>query len=176
MKKIRAFYYKENYYCFLPGEDLTVEELRASLGGKGIRMNVTRLSRKNCLPPYFVTGQQETVTVRLKPWHMYPVTAYLLSRKEYDARLLKKVEKICPGCLHYGGDGTQLEEHCYLEMGLDGSCPYRQEQRRTRPCESWWTRRSTTRRRSWCARPSGRIWGRWPAAGWSWPSTASGMP
>lgn len=34
MKKIRAFYYKENYYCFLPGEDLTVEELRASLGGK----------------------------------------------------------------------------------------------------------------------------------------------
>ena len=130
MKKIRAFYYKENYYCFLPGEDLTVEELRASLGGKGIRMNVTRLSRKNCLPPYFVTGQQETVTVRLKPWHMYPVTAYLLSRKEYDARLLKKVEKICPGCLHYGGDGTQLEEHCYLEMGLDGSCPYRQEQSR----------------------------------------------
>ena len=88
MKKIRAFYYKENYYCFLPGEDLTVEELRASLGGKGIRMNVTRLSRKNCLPPYFVTGQQETVTVRLKPWHMYPVTAYLLSRKDYDARLL----------------------------------------------------------------------------------------
>ena len=93
MKKIRAFYYKENYYCFLPGEDLTVEELRASRGGKGIQMNVTRLSRKNCLPPYFVTGQQETVTVRLKPWHMYPVTAYLLSRKEYDARLLKKVEK-----------------------------------------------------------------------------------
>lgn len=130
MKKIRAFYYKENYYCFLPGEDLTVEELRASRGGKGIQMNVTRLSRKNCLPPYFVTGQQETVTMRLKPWHMYPVTAYLLSRKEYDARLLKKVEKICPGCLHYGGDGTQLEEHCYLEMGLDGSCPYRQEQSR----------------------------------------------
>ena len=91
MKKIRAFYYKENYYCFLPGEDRTVEELRASLGGKGIQRNVTRLSRKNCLPPYFVTGQQETVTVRLKPWHMYPVTAYLLSRKEYDARLLKKV-------------------------------------------------------------------------------------
>ena len=130
MKKIRAFYYKENYYCFLPGEDRTVEELRASRGGKGIQMNVTRLSRKNCLPPYFVTGQQETVTVRLKPWHMYPVTAYLLSREEYDARLLKLVKNTCPGCLHHGGDGTELEDHCYLEMDLAGNCPYRQEKSR----------------------------------------------
>ena len=130
MKKIRAFYYKEQYYRFLPRETRTVEDLRASLGSKGIQMEVVRLSRKNCLPPYFVADQQETVTVRLKPWHMYPVTAYLLSREEYDARLLKLVKNTCPGCLHHGGDGTELEDHCYLEMDLAGNCPYRQEKSR----------------------------------------------
>lgn len=130
MEEIRAFYYKENYYRFPPGESRTVEDLRANLGSKGIRMELVRLRRKNCLPPYFVEEQQEKVTVRLKPRHMYPVTVHLLSRKEYDARLLELVQKTCPGCLHHDTNGAQLEEHCYLEMDLDGNCPFWQAKTR----------------------------------------------
>lgn len=119
--KQQAFFYDGDYYLY-PEDCASPEALvKAHGGGKGFI--VQQLVEKKCIPPCFVSEHVKSRRIRLPEGAaVYPCEAELLSAREYDERLLKLVEKHCPGCRRYvnSADGSLKGHH--EELSLDGVC------------------------------------------------------
>ncbi|MBQ9993380.1 MAG: hypothetical protein IJP17_01545 [Clostridia bacterium] len=136
-----AFLYKGEYYL-LPDGYSAVDEFCREIAqfisevsddgddsNNAIEVYVEHLAIKKSLPPYFVDSNIERQTLAIDtPELIYPTQVHILSREEYDARLLEMVKERCVGCARYGDDGDDSLDGHHEEMTIDGVCFTRREE------------------------------------------------
>lgn len=126
MISAEAFYYKSEYYL-LPPDCAAFPQFRERVVD-GISLRVRKLSRRGCIPPYFIEEAISDCVITLADCRrLYPVTVYILPRTEYETHLREAVLIKCPGCARYGNDGEDLTGH-YEELSLAGICLEREQQ------------------------------------------------
>ncbi len=132
MESVNAIFYEFRYYL-LP-EGCTVTD--------GAVINARRLNERECMAPDFVYGGITDETLEITDAaRTFPVTVNLYTQEEYDALLLKRIKRVCPGCVRYSDDGddTRLDGH-HREISLRGTC-YEREEEGTPPsyatCVEW---------------------------------------
>lgn len=114
-RNISAFFYEYKYYLF-PADCFDVRELRSRR-----TVTVTRLKEERCMAPVFIyEGMEEETLEIFSPERLFEVKVDLCSSAEYDALLLKQMQRVCPGCAAYEEDG-RLEGH-HRELSLSGLC------------------------------------------------------
>lgn len=117
-RNVDAFFYEYKYYLF-PADCFGLRELKTRR-----TVTTTRLKEERCMAPDFIYESMEEETLEIvSPEHLFEAKVNLCSAEEYDALLLKQVERVCPGCAAYDGGG--LEGH-HREISLDGLCFERQ--------------------------------------------------
>lgn len=118
---VKAFFYEYKYYLYPDGCDLS--QLK-----RMDHVRVQRLTEEFCMAPNFVEESivEEDLAIE-NPERLFDVDVNLYTREEYDALLKKQVERVCKGCVSFGGDSSDLTGH-HREMGLDGVCYLREEE------------------------------------------------
>ncbi len=138
-----AFYCRGEYFL-VPEGYANAEAFLADLAGKAMPCTVRLVPLfednqefiRRCkawnglsMVPYFISDYlPDPMEVTIEDAaDIRPVTATLLTQKEYNARLRELVVRFCPGCVSYGGvtdKDSSLEGH-HTEITLDGLCLYR---------------------------------------------------
>ena len=111
-----------NYYEF-PDGIKTIEEFIAFVNDNPHKfIELTEFSEKNCVYPYFI--REETETVYLNVANIDRISEFdgkVLLRVEYERKLRELVKKKCMDCVYFEGDPDNLDGH-YDCMRLDGHC------------------------------------------------------
>lgn len=122
-RNVNAFFYEYKYYLF-PADCLDVRDLKLRR-----TVTATRLKEERCMAPDFIYESMEEETLEIAfPERLFEVKVNLCSAKEYDALLKKQIERVCPGCAAYDGDGGDCLDGHYSEISLGGLCYERQDE------------------------------------------------
>jgi len=129
-KNMRAFFYHYRYYLF-PDDCPSLDDLKQ----RGT-VNCKRLKEENCMAPDFIYESiYDELLLIDAPDHLFEVSVNLYSAKEYDAILLERVKRTCPGCERFsteeGAEEIPLDGH-HRELPLNGPCYERTESGRIR--------------------------------------------
>lgn len=127
-KNLKAVFYDFKYYI-LPEET----DIGAIEDGSVIRAK--RLKEVECMAPDFVYESIEEETLEITDKNLlFPVRVNLYTKKEYNALLLKQINRVCPGCLRYtdDGDDEHLDGH-HREISLGGTCYEREDDEKQAP-------------------------------------------
>ncbi len=138
-----AIYYKDEYYL-LPANccnydmfirDIAERDLPAEFSMihllENHRIPCYSVIKGESMAPYFLSGyHDEPVSVSIEdPADVYPAKVELMDQDEYNSRLRKVIERVCPGCLRFKplSNRVQSLNGHFEEMTLDGVCLFRQE-------------------------------------------------
>ena len=115
-KKAYARFFYEYKYYLLPDDCAETAELPEG------EFPAKRLKEERCLAPDFIYESIAEEVLKIEDRaKVFPVSANLYSRAEYDALLRVQVEKHCPGCLRVLGGGTVTAT---ASAGIIGKFPF----------------------------------------------------
>lgn len=127
MQTIKAACFNRVNYCKYPDGIHNIKEFVAYLNlNYHSFVALEMLEEENCVAPFFITDQTPIKLEYWNPMHMRCVNEaeiYMLSKAEYDERLLKVISEKCVHCAHYSEDACEQDYQSHREhISLNGEC------------------------------------------------------
>lgn len=126
--KVKALKIDHEYYLYPEGYP-ELHQMGAYLNTTESRfVHLVQLLDDNCVEPYFIESEQTDCYLnvsRMEKLRESEVT--ILSKEEYDQRLVECIARTCKDCVHYIDDqkGDNLEGH-RNKLSLDGNCFFKE--------------------------------------------------
>lgn len=125
---MKVLYFNGSYYQF-PNGIMNINDMNNYIKeSKEIFIPFIRYETENCVHPYYIREEIKQVLINFSSvCEIEECEINVLSKKQYDERLLVCVEEVCSYCVNCSEDNCDDMKGHRERINLDGECFWKEE-------------------------------------------------